>query len=101
MLKDEFKKSRPKSVVVPQNVDVVPELIVQARHVIHREVKASRGISQKIELTSGPPYSPDTAPNNFYLFPSVKNKIHSQRFSSRESAVDAFKMHVLEIPQSD
>ena len=41
----------------------------------------------------------DLAPNDFYLFPNVKNKLRGQRFSTREDAVDAFKQHVLEIPQ--
>ncbi|GBP41182.1 Histone-lysine N-methyltransferase SETMAR [Eumeta japonica] len=54
---------------------------------------------QKIE--SLPPYSSDLAPNDFYLFPSVKNKLRGQRFASREEALDAFKMHVLETPQSE
>ncbi|GBP08581.1 hypothetical protein EVAR_72325_1, partial [Eumeta japonica] len=36
---------------------------------------------QKIELTSYPPYNPDLAPNDFYLFPSVKNELRGQRFS--------------------
>lgn len=57
--------------------------------------------SQMIELTGHPPYSPDLAPNDFYLFPSVKNKLRGHRFSTREEAVDAFKMHVLEIPDTE
>ncbi|GBP60786.1 Histone-lysine N-methyltransferase SETMAR [Eumeta japonica] len=57
--------------------------------------------SQKFELLDHPPYSLDLAPNNFYVFPSVKNKLRGQRFSSREEAVDAFKMHVLDIVQSE
>ncbi|GBP78261.1 hypothetical protein EVAR_66292_1 [Eumeta japonica] len=56
---------------------------------------------QNIELTGHPMYSPDLAPNDFYLFPSVKNKLRGQRFSNREEPADAFKMHVLEIPQSE
>ncbi|GBP70339.1 UNC93-like protein [Eumeta japonica] len=47
------------------------------------------------------PYSPDLASNYFYLIPSAKDKLRGQRFQSREEAVDAFKMHVLEIPQSE
>ena len=43
---------------------------------------------------------PDLAPNDFCLFPYVKNKIRGQRFSTPEEALDAFRMHVLEIPQS-
>ncbi|GBP53966.1 Mariner Mos1 transposase [Eumeta japonica] len=35
---------------------------------------------QKIESTGHPPSSPDLSPNDFYLFPSVKNKLCGQRF---------------------
>ncbi|GBP41752.1 Histone-lysine N-methyltransferase SETMAR [Eumeta japonica] len=213
ILTDEFKESRPKSVVVPQSIcdeDAVRELTMQDRHVTYREIKASLSINdeswisvydpqtkqqltvwvfqdepiptkgirakvtlkqmvacffginepvvavplenrktinsewyttisvpevfeeirknnrqrriilyhdnvrchtsaettrflegQKINLTGHPPYSSDLAPNDFYLFPCVKNKLRGERFSSREEAVDAFKMHVLEIPQSE
>ena len=47
------------------------------------------------------PYSPDLAPIDFVLFPYVKNKMRGQRFSTPEEAVDAFRMHVVEIPQSE
>ncbi|GBP59053.1 hypothetical protein EVAR_39137_1 [Eumeta japonica] len=43
---------------------------------------------QKIELTGYLPYSPALASNDFYLFPSIKNKLRGQRFSSRKEAVD-------------
>ena len=49
---------------------------------------------------SHPPYSPNLAPNDFFLFPYVKNKMSGQGFSTPEEAADAFRMHVLEIPQS-
>ena len=48
-----------------------------------------------------PPYSPDLAPNDFFLFPNVKNKLRGQRFSSAEEAVDAFKNHVLEVFEAE
>ena len=48
-----------------------------------------------------PLYSPDLAPNDFFLFPHVKNKMRGQHFSTPEEAVDAFRMYVLEIPQSE
>ena len=50
---------------------------------------------------SHPPYSPYLAPNDSFLFPYVKNKMRGQRFSTSEEAVDAFRMHVVEIPQSE
>ena len=48
-----------------------------------------------------PPYSPNLAPNDFFLFPYVRNKMRGQRFSTPEEMVDASRMHVLEIPQSE
>lgn len=57
--------------------------------------------TQNIELMGHPPYSPDLAPNYFFLFPTIKNKLRGQRFSSPEGAVEAFKNHVLELSSSD
>ena len=47
---------------------------------------------------SHPSYSLDLAPNAFFLFPYVKNKIRDQCISIPEGAFKAFRMHVLEIP---
>ena len=47
------------------------------------------------------PYNPDLAPIDFFLFPYIKNKMKSQRFSTHEEALGAFRMNVLEIPQSE
>ncbi|GBP66474.1 Mariner Mos1 transposase [Eumeta japonica] len=64
----------------------------------HTSVEITRVLrGQKIELTGHPAYSRDLAPDDFYLSPSVKNKLRGQRFSRREEAVVAFKMYFLEI----
>ncbi|GBP50620.1 Centrosomal protein of 162 kDa [Eumeta japonica] len=119
----EFKEGRPKSVVIPENLGAMRKLIMQDRHVTYREIKAPLDIKvfEKIrkttqrrsilhrdnascrtsaettlfldELKGHPPYSPDSAPNDFYLLPSVKNKLRGQRFSSREEAV----LHTLQL----
>lgn len=57
--------------------------------------------TQKIEMMGHPPYSPDLAPNDFFLFPKIKDKLRGQRFSSPEDAVEEFKNHVLELSSSD
>ena len=57
--------------------------------------------TQNINLMSHTPYIPNLAANDFFLFPYVKNKIRGQCFSTPEEAVDAFRMHVLEIPRSE
>ncbi|GIY02549.1 hypothetical protein CDAR_469131 [Caerostris darwini] len=51
----------------------------------------------KYRMDDHPRYSPDLAPNDI-LFLYVKNTLNCQRFSPPEEAVNAFKMHVLEIP---
>ncbi|GBP81989.1 Mariner Mos1 transposase [Eumeta japonica] len=77
----------------------------QRRKVLHHDNAKSHTTlfseGQKIKWMSHPLYSPDLTPNYFYLFPSVKNKLLGQRFSSPEEAVEAFKIFVLEIPQSE
>lgn len=44
-LQDEFREGRPKSVVVPETIDAVRELILQDRHVTYREIEATLSIS--------------------------------------------------------
>ena len=42
---DEFREGRPKSVVVPETIDAVRQLILPDRHVIYREIETTLGIS--------------------------------------------------------
>lgn len=44
-LRDESREGRPKTAVVPENIDAVRELIKEDRHVTYREIEASLGIS--------------------------------------------------------
>ena len=42
--KDEFREGRLNSVVVPETIDTVCQLILQVRHVIYREIKTTLGV---------------------------------------------------------
>ena len=42
---DEFHEGRPKSVVVPETIDDVRQLILQDRHVTYRKIETTLGIS--------------------------------------------------------
>ena len=44
-LQDEFREGRPKSVVVPETIDAVRQLILQVRHVTNREIETKLGMS--------------------------------------------------------
>ena len=56
---------------------------------------------EKIELMTHCPYSPDLAPNDYFLFPFIKNKMRGQRFNNSEEAVEAYKCHVSAMPLSE
>ena len=68
---------------------------------VNRSKKKAFLSTQNLDLISHPPCSPDLASNDFFLFPYVKNKMRGQRFATPAEAVDAFRMHVLEISQSE
>ena len=44
-----------------------------------------------VQLVSHPPYSPDLAPCDFFLFPLVKNQLRGTRFESPEAVRVAFE----------
>ena len=44
-LQEEFRKCRPKSVVVPETIDAMRQLILQDRHVTYREIRTTLSIS--------------------------------------------------------
>ena len=44
-LQDEFREGRPKSVVVPETINAVRQLILQDRHVTYYEIETTLGIS--------------------------------------------------------
>ena len=44
-LQNEFREGRPKSVVVPEAIDAVRQLILYGRHMTYREIETTVGIS--------------------------------------------------------
>ena len=47
--------------------------------------------TQNVDLMSHPQYSLDLAPNNYFLFPNIKNKLRGQRFSTPDEAIEQHK----------
>jgi histone-lysine N-methyltransferase SETMAR len=41
------------------------------------------------EIIPYPPYSPDLAPSDFYMFPKLKTKLRGSRFGSNECVLEA------------
>ena len=44
-LQDEFREGRPNSVVVPETIDAVLQVILHDYHVTYREIETTLGIS--------------------------------------------------------
>jgi transposase len=51
-----------------------------------------------MKLAPHPPYSPDVAPSDFYLFGDVKGRLTGQMFESREDLFDAIIEILRSIP---
>ncbi|GBP17689.1 Mariner Mos1 transposase [Eumeta japonica] len=79
-----------KTICLPEVFEEIRKDNRQSRIILHHDdancrtsAETTRFLEgQKIELTGHPPYGPDLAPNDFYLFTSVKNKLRGQRFWS-------------------
>ena len=52
--------------------------------------------SNNVELMTHCLYSPDLSPNDFFLFPNIKNKMRGERFESPEVAVETFRTLISE-----
>ena len=97
------------TICLPKVIEEIRKHNMRRRIILHHDNASSHTATQtvnylkhqNIELMSHCPYSPDLSPNDFFLFPRVKNKLRGQRFTTPEEAVEAYKSHVLRIPPSE
>jgi histone-lysine N-methyltransferase SETMAR len=52
------------------------------------------------ELLEHPPYPPDLAPSDFYLFPKLKPFLAGQRFSSNQEAIAAVEGYFADLTKN-
>ena len=94
------------TICLPRVLDRMRELRPKSRLIVHHDNASSHSAHQTVrfltnsgaEILGHPPYSPDLAPCDFFLFPTVKNKMRGLHFSSAEAAVEAYEQLVLEVP---
>lgn len=80
-LKEEISKNRP-------HLQKKKVLFHQDNAPSHTSTVAMAKIHElRFELLDHPPYSPDLAPSDFFLFPQLKTALGGQRFSSNEEAI--------------
>ena len=53
-----------------------------------------------VQLVTHQPYSPDFAPCDWFLFPSIKRQLKGKQFQNAEDAQAFFEGVILDIPQS-
>lgn len=54
-----------------------------------------------VRLVSHPPYSPDLAPCDFFLFPKLKLRMRGKQFGSPEAAVAAYRSFLEDMDKDD
>ena len=68
----------------------------------HRAGQTQQFLKEKgVQQLQHPPYSPDLAPCDFFVFPTVKKQLRGVRFESPEAAVEAFDKAMKEVPQTE
>ena len=55
----------------------------------HRAVRVHQFLDDNFKVVPHAPYSPDLAPSNFWLFPTLKDTLHGRTFSSRSALATA------------
>ena len=82
-LKDAIKKKRPHMVKKKP-------LFQQNNAPVHKSMKRMVKLKYlRFELLPHPPYSPDLAPSDFYLFADLKKMLQGKRFSSDDEIIAA------------
>lgn len=57
--------------------------------------------NQKVEVLDHPPYSPDLAPCDFYLFPKIKDILRGHRFDDEDEAFERFHEEIKRLTSDD
>lgn len=71
--------------------------ILTARHHTPRLGTSQLLTTSVVDLTSGPPYSPDVAPCDFFLLPSVNNQMRWRIFNTPEEEIETYDNSVSEV----
>ena len=57
--------------------------------------------SEKVNVLPHPPYSPDLAPCDFFLFPKLKKHLSGRRYRSRTALGSAIHQYLIGVPKEE
>jgi [histone H3]-lysine36 N-dimethyltransferase SETMAR len=94
------------TICLPTVFEKVRQNRPRSRIVLHQDNASSHNAEEtkkflatnRIDLMTHPPYSPDLAPCDFFLFPYIKDKMRGVKFNTADAAVEAFENLVSEVP---
>ena len=58
-------------------------------------------VKNSMHIVPQPPYSPDLAPSDFWLFPKLKRPLRGRRFETIDEIKAESKMALMAIPEKD
>lgn len=96
-------------ICLPKVIDEIRKNNRKRRIILHHDNASSHTArltidylkEKSVEIMTHCPYSPDLSPNDFFLFPTVKQKMRGQRFSTPQEAVEVFENLISEIQPSE
>ncbi len=101
-LKERLRKKRPELWNRPSPQEPRPFLLRHDNAPTHTSVPTLVFLGKSgIEMLAHPPYSPDLAPLDYFLFPRLKAMFRGFRHESVEDMEDAVKQALREIPEED
>ncbi len=101
-LKERLRKKRPQLWTRPNPQSSRPFLLHNDNAPSHTSVPTLALIGESgIDMLAHPPYSPDMAPSDYFLFPRLKAMFRGFRHETVEDMQEAVKQVLREIPEED
>lgn len=82
------REKRPKGGIILHHDNARP-------HIANRTTEYLK--ANGVEILHSPSNSPDLAPCDFFLFPTIKNKMRGLQYNSPEEAIEAYEKNVSEV----
>ncbi|XP_060568938.1 histone-lysine N-methyltransferase SETMAR-like [Ruditapes philippinarum] len=90
-----YRKRRP-------NTGMIGLFLLQDNATPHKAYIVKKFLeSKRVTVLNHPPYSPDLAPCDFFLFPRLKKHLQGRRYSTRNGIGSALHQLCRGIPQED
>ena len=89
---EELQQQRPKAGILLYHDNARPHVAARTMDFLHQV---------GVQLLPHPPYSPDLAPCDFYLFLETKKHLKGKRFQNEDEAIDAFRDILNDLTKND